>query len=83
MKRRVNTEDFRSLGNAKEIVDRAFDSDTQWFPDELSDLHAVSSALARTLSSLEQETAIQAIAHRIIAQPTTTEKIAFAIIGLT
>lgn len=67
MRRRVDTADFRALEEAKVIVDRAFGSEgTQWFPDELNDLHEAASALARAISSLRQETAIRAIAHRII-----------------
>jgi len=55
------------LAQAKNIVDAAFSSEgTDWFRTEQMDLHDASSAMARLLDSLRQETPVKAIASRIM-----------------
>lgn len=67
MHRRVDQNDYRGLVRAKGIIDNAFSSDdTDWLQAEQMDLHDASTAVARLLDSLRQETAVRAIASNIV-----------------
>lgn len=67
MQRKVDTDDFRSLQEAKRLIDEAFRGGTAWYPDEQAELHGASSALARVIAELRREAPARAAARRLAA----------------